>query len=207
MAYSEFSLEAVARVLGVISRAADLFPDLRPAPVPGWLADALARGSQGVQLSLISEKARSEFVVAPVLLAAREVSGGRFAIYSGQRLDVDPERGLIGECDFILTASEPVLPLQAPIATVVEAKKNDIEAGLGQCIAQMVAADRFNQSAGRSGTPIFGCVTTGEAWQFLRLAGPEALLDRRRFYIDNLGLILAAIRSLVEACPGTGQRG
>jgi hypothetical protein len=180
MAYSEFTLESVARVLGVISRPADLFPDLQPVAVPAWLKETLARGAQGIQLSLISEKSRSEFIVAPILLASREMSGDRFVIYSGQRLDVDPENGLVGECDFILSATDPVLPLQAPIATVVEAKKNDIEGGLGQCLAQMVAADRFNRSAGRQGLPVFGCVPTGEVWQFARLAGSEALLERQR---------------------------
>jgi hypothetical protein len=186
----------------VISRAADLFPDLQPVPAPNWLQETLARGTQGIQLSLISEKSRSEFIVAPVLLASRELSGNRFVIYSGQRLDVDPEKGLAGECDFILSASEPLLPLQAPIATVVEAKKNDIEGGLGQCIAQMVAADRFNQSSGRSGMTVFGCVTTGEAWQFVRLAGSEALLERCRYYIDNLDSILGVFQAIINECRG-----
>jgi hypothetical protein len=198
MSFSDFTLESVGRVLGVISRAAELFPDLESVAVPLWLQETLARGGQGMQLSLLSEKSRSEFIVAPILLAARELSGNRFAIYSGQRLDVDPERGLTGECDFILSASDPVLPLQAPIATIVEAKKNDIESGLGQCIAQMVAADRFNQSNGQSGARVFGCVTTGEAWQFLRLDGAEALLELRRYYIDNVGLILAAIQAVAD---------
>ncbi|HZV03654.1 MAG TPA: hypothetical protein VE999_01060 [Gemmataceae bacterium] len=200
MSFSDFTLESVGRVLGVISRAAELFPDLQPVTVPVWLQEALSRGAQGIQLSLLSEKSRSEFIVAPILLAGRELSGNRFAIYSGQRLDVDPERGLTGECDFILSASDPVLPLQAPIATIVEAKKNDIESGLGQCIAQMVAADRFNQSMGQYGSRVFGCVTTGEAWQFLRLDGVEALLERRRYYIDNVGRILAAIQAIVNEC-------
>ena len=106
MAYSDFTLEAAARVLGVITRPADLFPQVQPATTPRWLSEAIDRGGQGIHLSLISEKSRSEFVVAPVLLAGREVSGNRLAIYSGQRLDVDPSRGLTGECDFILTASE-----------------------------------------------------------------------------------------------------
>jgi hypothetical protein len=202
MAYSDFTLEAVGRVLGVTSRAADLFPGLRPIPAPAWLEEELERGTQGMQLSLISEKSRSEFIVAPLLLASREVSGNRFAIYSGQRLDVDPEKGLTDECDFILSASEPVLPLRAPIATIVEAKKNDIEGGLGQCIAQMVAADRFNQAAGRSGLPVFGCVTTGEAWQFVRLAGAEALLERRRYYIDAVEKILGAFQLIINEYQG-----
>jgi hypothetical protein len=54
-----------------------------------------------MQLALLSEKARSEFIVAPVLLVARELSHDTVAIYSGQRLDVDASRGLQGECDFI----------------------------------------------------------------------------------------------------------
>jgi hypothetical protein len=190
MSYSEFTLESVGRILGVTSRAANLFPDLQPVPPPAWLQEQLARGTQGIQLSLISEKSRSEFIVAPILLAGRELSGNRFAISSGQRLDVDASIGLTGECDFILSAADAMLPLQAPIATVVEAKKNDVEGGLAQCIAQMVAADRFNQAAGRTGVPIFGCVTTGEAWQFARLSGTTALLEQRRYYIDHIDIIL-----------------
>src|SRR5215213_5924093 len=153
MAFSEFTLEEVERSLGITTQEADLFPRAAPAPVPDWLPGWLARGTR---LALISEKARSEFIVVPILLAGRELSGDRFAIFSGQRLDVDPERGLMGECDFILAIGPPVPPLRAPIATVVEAKENDVVAGLGLCIAQMVAARRFNEGAGRSGAPVFG---------------------------------------------------
>jgi hypothetical protein len=113
--------------LGVVVRSGDLFPGLAPATVPGWLDDFLGRTTQ---LALVSEKARSEFLVAPILLAARELTGNVVAIYSGQRLDVDPARGLQGECDFLLARSEPVPRLRAPLLPVVEAKKNDIEGGL-----------------------------------------------------------------------------
>ena len=141
--------------------------------------------------------------MVPILLAGRELTGDRFAIFSGQRLDVDPERGLMGECDFILAIGPPVPPLRAPIATIVEAKKNDVEAGLGQCIAQMVAARRFNEAAGRSDAPVFGCVTTGETWQFLRLAEPHALLDRKRYYLDNVGGILGVFQAIVREAQAT----
>lgn len=205
VAFSEFTLETVERSLGVGTREADLFPDAPAATAPGWLAGSLARGTR---LALISEKARSEFIVVPILLAARELAADRFAIYSGQQLDVDPDRGLTGECDFILAVGPPVPPLRAPIATVVEAKKNDVEAGLGQCVAQMVAAQRFNEAAGRAAGPVFGCVTTGETWQFLRLAGSTALLDARRYYLDNvsgiLGVLLAVVRDAETANPVHG---
>lgn len=195
MAFSEFTLESVAQSFGVSTQEADLFPDAAPMPVPEWLTAAIARGTA---LALISEKARSEFIVAPILLACRELSADRLAIYSGQRLDVDPERGLVGECDFILSVGPAVPPLRAPIVTVVEAKKNDVEGGLGQCIAQMLAARRFNEAAGQAALPIHGCVTTGETWQFLRLAEPLALLDHKRYYLDNLAGILGVLQAIVR---------
>jgi hypothetical protein len=199
MAFSEFTLESVERSLGITTQEADLFPAAAPAPVPEWLPGWLARGTR---LALISEKARSEFIVVPILLAARELCADRLAIYSGQRLDVDPERGLVGECDFILAVGPAVPPLRAPVATVVEAKKNDVEAGLGQCIAQMVAARRFNEAAGRAAAPVYGCVTTGETWQFLRLAEPVAVLDRKRYYLDNVGGILGVLQAIVGEADG-----
>jgi hypothetical protein len=193
MSYSEFTLESVERLLGVTTGEADLFPDLPTAPVPDWLRGSLARGTR---LAFLSEKSRSEFIVAPILLAARELSGDRFAIFSGQRLDVDVDKGLAGECDFILAIGPALPPLHAPVMTVVEAKKNDIELGLGQCIAQMVGARRFNEAAGQTDSSVYGCVTTGEDWQFLRLADQAALLDRPRYYLDNISGILGVIRAI-----------
>jgi hypothetical protein len=195
MSYSDFTLEEVERKCGVTMQEAILFPDPPVAPVPSWLPEALSRGTR---LALISEKARSEFIVVPILLAARELSNNQFAIFSGQRLDVDPERGLVGECDFILALGPAVPPLHAPVLTVVEAKKNDIEVGLGQCIAQMVAARKFNEEGGRATSPVYGCVTTGETWQFLRLADQAALLNRDRYYLDNVSGILGAFQAIFQ---------
>ena len=193
MPYNDFSLESAETLLDVRSRPGELFPDRVPVSVPGWLTELLARGQQ---FALVSEKARSEFIVAPILLASRELSGNVLAIFSGQRLDVDPERGLTGECDFILALADPVPRLRAPFVTVVEAKKNDIEAGLGQCVAQMTGVRVFNEREGQPGR-VFACVTTGEAWQFLRLDGAEVILDRERLYIDNVGGILATFQAIL----------
>ena len=97
MAYPEFTLESVEADLGIAARPGRVFPALRDVEPPAWLPGQLARG---MELALVSEKARSEFIVAPILLAVRELSGGRVAILSGPRLDVDPARRLAGECDF-----------------------------------------------------------------------------------------------------------
>ena len=77
---------------------------------------------RGLRQILLSEKARSEFIVVPILLACQEMSAGALAIYSGQRLDVDSDQGLVGECDFILSAVPPVPALRAPL---VVSRKGD----------------------------------------------------------------------------------
>src|SRR5436305_14684588 len=107
MPYTDFSLETVSSVLGVSPEPADLFGDLLPLPVPPWLRDLLDRGLRQV---LLSEKARSELIVVPILLACQQLSGGAVSIHARQRLDVDPDHGPIGECGFILAATPPVPP-------------------------------------------------------------------------------------------------
>ncbi len=194
MAYTDFTLDTVETELGVTPRSGSVFATLTDAVPPPWLTAQLARG---MELALVSEKARSEFIVAPILLAVRELSGGRVAILSGQRLDVDPARRLLGECDFLLSESEPLPRLRAPLLAVLEAKRNDIDAGLGPCAAQMIAAQIFNERAGRIGRPVFGCVTTGEDWQFLRLDGSVLVIEASRRYINQVGAVLAALLAAV----------
>lgn len=198
MAYTDFTLESAEAELGVTCRPGEVFTELQPVPVPAWLRDLLVRG---MKLALVSEKARSEFIVAPLLLAVRESANDTVAILSGQRLDVDAARKLQGECDFLLARSEPVPRLRAPLMAVVEAKKNDIEGGLGQCIAQMVASQVYNERSGEPVAAMYGCVTTGEDWQFLRLVGTAVTLHRPRLYIDNVGLLLAAFGVVVNLAP------
>jgi hypothetical protein len=195
MAYPDFTLEAVESAFGLITQPRELFPGLRPVPVPEWLSDYLSRGQRVA--TLVSEKARSEFLVVPILIAAREFAPAEITIYSGQRLDVDSGRGLVGECDYILALTPPVPRLRAPLVTVLEAKKGDIEAGLGQCVAQMMGARLFNERTGQHLPSIHGCVTSGEVWQFLRQEGSEIMIDRVRFFIDNVGGILAALQAIL----------
>jgi hypothetical protein len=195
MRYEDFTLESAEARFDLVTVPGDLFPGLTPLPVPEWLRELLARG-QAVA-ALVSEKARSEFLVAPILLACRDLVSGDLSIYSGQRLDVDADLGLVGECDYILALTPPVPRLRAPLVTVLEAKRGDIELGLGQCVAQMVGARLFNEHAGRQPGPVFGAVTTGESWQFLRLKDSTVTLHRERLFIAGVGGILAALQSIL----------
>ncbi len=195
MAYTDFTLESVETDLGIPQRPGPAFPPLTDVVPPAWLPAHLARG---MELALVSEKARSEFIVAPILLAVRELSGGRVSILSGPRLDVDASRRLVGECDFLLSLSEPLPRLRPPLVAVLEAKRNDIDAGLGQCAAQLVAARLFNERAGGPPRAVYGCVTTGTEWQFMRLDDTGLVIDPARRYVNQVGAVLAALLAALE---------
>lgn len=195
MAYTDFDLPEVVQQFKLKLTQTSLMEAIPPhAPTP-WLSDTLQLGRL---VAYTSEKSRSEFIVAPILLTCRELQGPECALHSGIRLDVDAEKGLRGECDFIL-AHAPQLPiLQAPLLVVVEAKKQDIEEGLGQCAAQMVAAHKFNEQQGKPRPRVFGCVTSGETWQFLRLEGDTLVIDAVRYYLGDIEKILGILLAIVS---------
>ena len=136
-----------------------------------------------------TEKARSELIIAPFLIEIREMFNGKISFFSGRDFNVDATQGLNGYCDYILSASEFALEIEAPVITIVEAKNDSTNAGLGQCIAEMVAAQRFNQARDKITESIYGAVTNGRVWRFLQLhdrsRGIDDLRCRRYKYCQN----------------------
>ena len=118
------------------------------------------------QMPLTSEKAKSELIITPILVELRNRNNNFFTVYSGEVLNADPAVGLSGECDFILTKDTNTFAISAPIITVVAAKKDDLEAGVVQCAAQMVGIQRFNEKYGESVETIYGCATTADTGSF-----------------------------------------
>ncbi len=204
MTYSDFTLDDIESKLGLTLRKDKLFESLEAVEVPPWLKKSL---EVAWSVGFYGEKARSEFFIAPVLLASRDLNQEKFFLFSGQKLDADAARGLTGECDFVLTHSYPTLTISTPIMSVVEAKRQDFDAGQAQCVAQMVGAQVFNQKHGEAPLPIYGCVTTGDAWQFLRLEDEHVLVDRERYFIRNdVGLILGVFKNIVEIFEARHKR-
>jgi hypothetical protein len=199
MAYSDFTLEMIVDQQQLTLHTQQvLFQQLTPVAPSGWLKETLSL-SEDLGLFGGTEKARSEFIVVPILLEIERRNPGKFMTFSGKSLDVDKEKGLNGECDFILSKGEHTRILQAPILSIVEAKKQDIDIGLGQCAAQMVGASLFNQRKGQVIPEIYGCVTTGDRWQFLQLRQQDLTIDRRVYgHPIELDLILGVFEALLH---------
>jgi hypothetical protein len=173
MRFRDFTLPKVQQDFGLrVDTSRQLFAGVAPVPLSETLRRYL-EDFQPLGMSIPTEKGRSELLVAPLLAEVWRRSGHRVSLYSGVELNVDEAVGLNGVCDFLLGRSPQLFYVEAPVVAVVEAKKDSIPEGLGQCAAAMVAVQRFNQKANQPHDPVYGCVTTGTLWRFLRLAGKQ----------------------------------
>ena len=193
MAYSHFNLATACHSFGlVIADRGDLFSGTPEAAVSPLLS-AILDENIPLATSIDTEKARSELIVAPILVEVRKLMDRRISLFSGITFDVDAERGLNGVCDFLLADSPVQLFLEAPVLAVVEAKNDNIHSGLGQCVAEMVAARVFNERERKGPSIIYGLITTGSLWQFLKLEGGTIHVDRTAYFLDHPGKILGIL--------------
>ncbi|MDW8451955.1 MAG: hypothetical protein RML39_00675 [Oscillatoriaceae cyanobacterium SKYGB_i_bin93] len=138
-------------------------------------------------------------IVSPILIELRRQLDNRISLFSGKEFNVDPERGLIGYCDFIISLSPEQLLIEAPVITIVEAKNDNIESGLGQCMAEMIAAQLFNQRKGNEIRKIYGVITTGSIWKFLILEEKKLTIDLNEYFLNNVGKIIGILRKFIES--------
>lgn len=112
---------------------------------------------------------------------------------------MDAETGLEGQCDFILSRSPEQYDITSPVMTIVEAKNENIKSGLGQCIATMIAAQLFHQKQEVIPEAIYGAVTTGTDWKFLKLVEQTIFIDLSDYYIKEIDKILGIIASTLNS--------
>jgi len=198
MSYSDFDLRKVKQNLGInLIEKVNLFSSIKPVNITAYLQETLAENIP-LARAINTEKARSELIIANVLVELRKVLEHKISLFSGIEFNVDKEKGLNGFCDFIISASSEQLMLCSPIVAVVEAKNENIIGGLGECIAEMVGAKIFNELENdESVKMIYGVVTTGTTWKFLRMDGMDVYIDLDDYPIENpdkiIGILLAMV--------------
>ena len=197
MAYSNFTLDTAQEAFDLEEiDAAGIFADIKPVDPSQLLTDVLARNLP-LATAIGTEKAKSEMIVADVLVELREQLGQRISLFSGIDFNVDPENGLTGVCDFVVSLSPRQFSLKAPVIVLVEAKNDNLEIGLGQCVAEMVAAQRFNAQEGNDIPRIYGATTSGADWRFLKLEGKKLYIDMSVYQIAQCDKILGILASMV----------
>ena len=197
MAFRDFSFPDVRRALGLTLVERPLFEGVPGLALPPEFTERMRAGVD-LGLAVNTEKARSGFIISPVLLELRHRLGGSFGLFSGVEFDVDSSRGWNGFRDFLLTRSPLSSVLTAPVLAIAEAGNDNLRTGLGQCIAAMVAAREFKAKASLPPVEIHGAVTTGGAWKFLKLSGSDLTLDVREYFVAELGRIMGILAHVVR---------
>ena len=202
MPYSRFTDEELKEEFGIEKQyLPSYFADYKEFPASALLRETL-RDNVSFALAQGSEKARSEFIIAPVLAEIRKIAKGEISLFSGIKFDVDKSRRLDGVCDFLISRSSYQSILEAPVVVGVEAKRQDFEKGMTQCIAEMIAARIFNERRNKPIKYIYGCVTIGNAWQFLALKADKAIIDTTIYDVnEDLARILGILYAMSLDLP------
>jgi hypothetical protein len=203
MSYSDFTLQTVVKELQlVLNERTNLFAQIPESVLSDYLTMTLKENIP-LALAINTEKARSELIISAILVELRKMLNYHISLFSGVEFNVDPQRGLNGVCDFIITRSPEQFFIYAPAIVIVEAKNENIKGGLGQCIATMLAARLFNAQEDQPISTVYGAVTSGSVWKFLQLVGNTVYIDLEDYYINNAGKILGILLHMAEGAHAT----
>ena len=194
MSYSEFTtILKVKQAFGLTTVEGPRFlPQITPIAPSATMTDFLAN-SLPVAVATGSEKARSEMIITPVLLEVRKILQQSISLFSGEDFTVDYKTGLNGICDYLISRSPEMLEIEAPAVAVVEAKKADLKTGIGQCVAEMVAMQKFNEAKGKPISVIYGSVSNGTQWRFLKLEDKIVSIDLNDYALPPVDEILGML--------------
>lgn len=196
MSYSDFKLEEIKTRFNIKLIEQSGLIESEPMSPSNWLKETLRRNLP-LAGAINTEKARSEFLIAPILGELKEINPD-ISLFSGTEFNVDIEKGLNGICDFLISKSREQLSIEAPVIMIVEAKKENLNAVTPQCIAEMLAAQTFNQNQGNVITSIYGVVTTGSIWRFLKLENQVVNIDLNEIYLNPVDNLLGILTTLIK---------
>lgn len=174
----------------------NLFPEVFAVEASSWLKESLQLAKM---MPLTNEKSKSEKIISPILMEVSYFFRENITLYSGEDLYIDEKRDLSGACDFFLSKHPLKSVMQAPIITLAEAKDEDMDYGKGQCLAQMYAAQIFNEQKGKPQPYLYGCAVTGDDWKFMRLEGNKVYIDTKTYYLSDLPKILGIFHQIVHS--------
>ena len=198
MAYRNFQLDDLENNFGIKQSIGSVFNlPITTVPPSDLLVQTLAVNRK--YFPLTSEKSVSEAIISPILIEVTRNNADKISLFSGSNLDADKANGLNGEIDFLFVHRPRTLQMTSPIINITQAKLNDaIENSIGQAAAQMLGARIFNKKKNKPIETIFGAVTNGDTWIFLKLEDDIICVDNNRFYLQDLGSILGAFNQIVN---------
>lgn len=198
MPYSDFTIKKVQDIFKIeIIEKIGIFTNIKEEAISSHLIETLSE-NVSLAISINTEKARSELIISPILVELRKKFKHSISLFSGVELNVDRDKNLSGFCDFIISLSPEQLFLKAPIVTIVEAKNENIMSGIGQCIAEMIASKIYNENEGLKSNKIYGVITSGNLWKFIKLEDNSVYIDLDDYSIKEVEKIMGILSAMVR---------
>ena len=195
MAFSDFKkISEVQETFDIIYAEEDFVKVQEAEPSEQFLQDfEWTRQNLNV---FVSEASRCEAVIFPVLKENYKAYADNYELWIGTSITYDET--LNGTPDYLISTRSRLgkTVVGKPLIILVEAKRNDFDRGWGQCLAELVVAQKMNNDAD---FPVYGIVTDGNLWQFGRLVGDTFAQNRADFTLANLPMLFGAVKAVFKA--------
>jgi hypothetical protein len=144
-----------------------------------------------------SEYAICENLIYPILKEIWKQYRRDFILWSHEFLNCDAH--LSGFPEYILARRSPLgkIVFDKPYFVLVEAKQDNFDAAWGQCLAEMIAAQRLNDLPD---LVIYGITSNGSLWQFGKLDHTQFTLNKTFYTIQQLDALFAAVNYVFQQC-------
>jgi hypothetical protein len=200
MAFSDYkNIAQTQKEFGISYQEESFIPLVSVAPPVDFVAD-LEFSRANIDI-FSSEASRTELVISPLLREAYKRFSDRYSFWIQKPIAYNDK--LSGVPDYLIATRSALgkTVLETPLVVVVEAKKNDFEQGWGQCLAELIAAQKINEAPSR---PIYGIVTDGELWKFGRLMESLFTQEPTGYTLTDLAELFGALIYVLEQARPNG---
>ncbi len=194
MAFSDFKkISEVQEKFRIRYSANDFFEVEEAKPSEQFLQD-FEFSMQHINV-FSSEASRCEAVIFPILREVYKKYADSIALWIKEPITYDET--LNGTPDYLISTKSElgITVVGTPLIMLVEAKKNDFEQGWGQCLSELVAAQKINDDPS---FPVYGIVIDGTLWEFGRLVNDTFTRNRTNFTLANLPILFGAVDSVFK---------
>jgi hypothetical protein len=197
MAYRKFKLTELETQFGIQNRLIRWLDTSKTTPIEP--SDLLKKVIERATLAPLStEKAVSERVISPIMTEVLELNTDTIQLFSGEIINADDDKGLKGEIDFLFNYRPHSPTPEVPIFSITESKIGLLHKAWGQAAAQMLGVFIINQKLNHPLDVVFGTVTDGNSWQFMKLENKIVYIDSRVYTLTELPIILGIFQYFID---------
>jgi hypothetical protein len=187
--FSSFNTASAMKLLG-ITELIGWKPDFEPCPPSAIFFEHLTRLSS---FDLTATERAREPLIDEFL---KEALTHHPSIKAWKGAPLKSEE-IVGVAEYVLAPKRRYL--ETPLLCLAEAKRDDFEQGLAQCLVEMAICEGMNEAEGMS-MDVYGIVTNGTGWVFYRLDPDGQVFESGRYSTIEPETVLGALRYVLGKC-------